>query len=153
MTGAAFTAPAPSAVAPRPEPGSETPPISEPPRHLVRESCASKSPGSCDRPVAQACRHRRQRDATGQQMRVVRVPQRVNAIAFRLLEPPERQRWHPGSQFLGLAVSHRVDRGRPRCNFTPKTPEPEAACSGMAPQVRIAWRELHRPLRIGNPNA
>jgi hypothetical protein len=25
--------------------------------------------------------------------------------------------------------------------------------SGMAPQVRIAWRELHRPLRIGNPNA
>jgi hypothetical protein len=27
------------------------------------------------------------------------------------------------------------------------------SCSGMAPQVRIAWRELHRPLRIGNPNA
>jgi hypothetical protein len=25
--------------------------------------------------------------------------------------------------------------------------------SGMAPQLRIAWRELHRPLRIGNPNA
>jgi len=27
------------------------------------------------------------------------------------------------------------------------------ACSGMAPQLRTAWRELHRPLRIGNPNA
>jgi len=27
------------------------------------------------------------------------------------------------------------------------------SCSGMAPQLRIAWRELHRPLRIGNPNA
>ena len=27
------------------------------------------------------------------------------------------------------------------------------ACSGMAPQVRIAWRELHRLGRIGNPNA
>jgi hypothetical protein len=26
-------------------------------------------------------------------------------------------------------------------------------CSGMAPQLRMAWRELHRPLRIGNPNA
>lgn len=31
-------------------------------------------------------------------------------------------------------------------------PEAGAACSGMAPQVRIAWRELHRPRRIGNPN-
>ena len=27
------------------------------------------------------------------------------------------------------------------------------SCSGMAPQLRIAWRELHRPLWIGNPNA
>ena len=27
------------------------------------------------------------------------------------------------------------------------------SCSGMAPQLRTAWRELHRPLRIGNPNA
>jgi hypothetical protein len=27
------------------------------------------------------------------------------------------------------------------------------SCSGMAAQLRTAWRELHRPLRIGNPNA
>jgi hypothetical protein len=41
-------------------------------------------------------------------------------------------------------------------SLTPMTPEPEAeSCpvSGMAPQLRTAWRELHRPLRIGNPNA
>jgi hypothetical protein len=39
-----FTARAPSAAAPHPSAGSETPPISVPPRHLARESCASKSP-------------------------------------------------------------------------------------------------------------
>ena len=48
--------------------------------------------GRSYRPMPQACRHRRQWYAAGQQVRAVRVSERVQARALRQFEPAEQQR-------------------------------------------------------------
>jgi len=67
-----------------------------------------------NRPVPEPRGHRRQRYTTGEQVRAVRVPQRVEARTFRQLQPAEQQRQRPRIVILMWLP----DAGRlPRPNF------------------------------------